>query len=140
MPSVNAQWQCNLQPLTHFISTENAVQFNKPKDVPICSTRFLDVLISFFTFYSEFKFGENIVSVFEGREVSHNIRNADDDRLDPSLLRYFNSILFPSPLFIALLNHLRVICTGSSVSSKQSRASGRRMECASKMCSCISET
>lgn len=71
-----------------FQLTENAVEFQKPKNIPICSDRFLNIMVSFFKFYTEFNFTENIISVFEGQEISQCIRSTDDNKLTQSLLRY----------------------------------------------------
>lgn len=66
---------------------ENNVGFKMPENYPIWSERFRDILIGFFEYYAKFDYDKNIISVFEGKTVSHNIRNQDDKTLDDSLKR-----------------------------------------------------
>lgn len=122
----------------YFYFTENAVEFQKPKDTPICSDRFLDVLVSFFKFYYEFEYAENIISVFHGNEINHNIRNISDHKLDPSLLRYLHRItIIPIQAHHSFLSH--IFHLDSSTSFKLKHINGHRMDYAFRTYSCTSE-
>ncbi|XP_031634243.1 uncharacterized protein LOC116347682 [Contarinia nasturtii] len=67
---------------------ENMVNFSKPKNVAICKDRIRDLLIGFFEYYWKFDFFNQIISPFEGREISQMFRNCPVDSLSRSMQRF----------------------------------------------------
>lgn len=61
--------------------------FRSPTGVTVCQDRLSVLLIGFFEFYSKFDFAENIVSVYEGRMISHGVRSVDENSLSNTVLR-----------------------------------------------------
>lgn len=57
---------------TYILFTENSIEFERPSGVKICGDRLCKILIGFFTFYGNFDFNRNVISIFRGVPIDRN--------------------------------------------------------------------